>query len=79
VSYFREMLEGAGFEVSSYSGRGMYGRQCPSVTASSWQEFVSLLLQATEDVDTDLISLCHTDSMGYDTVFYWPSEDWIDA
>lgn len=84
-----ELLNLAGFEASCYSGRGMLGRQCVSTTAptSSLFNLGIRLAQAAvrkercgddaQMVLDDLGELSpRTDSMGHDTVLYFPDVDW---
>lgn len=33
--------ENLGYEVRDYSGRGMFGRQCPGVTVDNANEFIA--------------------------------------
>lgn len=66
---------------SDYSGRGMYGASCFGIVSdgSGWNLVQSLMeLRAdaededlAEDLQTLLDSEPSTDSMGYDTIYYW--------
>lgn len=38
---FTEKAEELGYEVKTYSGRGMFGRQCPSVTVENPNDFIA--------------------------------------
>lgn len=65
-------------EVRRYSGRGMYGAECPGVIleGSLIGAAVDLLL-LTEDRDEQeaigkVIRGAKTDSMGVDTILYFP-------
>ncbi len=65
-----------------YSGRSMYGRKCFGVVVSSVSEFVQFILEcaaiATDDNEMGLDALTRathdakSDSMGYDTIYYFP-------
>lgn len=57
-----------------YSGRGMFGRECPSVYAQSFQE-LSQLIAECDSVEQAawLLEYARTDSMGRGIVIYWPS------
>jgi len=60
-----------------YSGRGMFGRQCLSVTTEDGQDPISLLADLVSDCDDTkeaarLLRGARTDSMGRETVIYWP-------
>ena len=64
-------LEDAGYEPRSYSGRGMFGRTCVSVSGdiSIWE--------IARNIDQDIhIPNPSTDSMGLGTVLYWPTYPW---
>ena len=47
-------------EVFAYSGRGMYGRECPAITSD----------YRIDEFEED--SSIHKDSMGLGTVYYMP-------
>ncbi len=38
---FKERAEELGYEVEDYSGRGMFGRTCPSVTVDNYLDFIA--------------------------------------
>jgi hypothetical protein len=72
---------------TSYSGRGMYGKSCVGITGSKYicmssiSEIITTLAKAltNQEIDIDTFSghvqtlLNHkTDSMGYETIVYWP-------
>lgn len=75
------IIEGAGYTARSYSGRGMYGRSCLGVVASNVLEmFADMLNEVDTSAEEDEISLVGdmmrnavTDSMGRDTIVYWPN------
>lgn len=75
------IIECAGYTARSYSGRGMYGRSCLGVVASNVLEMFADMLNevdgsADEDevlVVADLMRAAVTDSMGRDTIVYWPN------
>lgn len=76
----QQIIEGMGYEVTRYSGRGMYGAECPAFTVEDGQEFgavAEIALAMLEDVAENII--CRTwrharmDSMGRDdVVIYFP-------
>ena len=82
-STLQEVLERAGYETSSYSGRGMYGKTCIScVIQSNIGVFFSRILFSVsgdacerEDVAEAFIDM-KTDSLGYDTVVYFPGTEY---
>ena len=62
-------LKLAGFEPTSYSGRGMFGRQCVAVSdVSLWD-----LAKATGQLD---VSQPYEDTLGRGKVFYWQYMPW---
>ncbi len=38
---FKREAEELGYEVKQYSGRGMFGRECPSVTVENYLDFIA--------------------------------------
>lgn len=81
VKQFIEALEDANFEVKSYSGRGMYGKSCVSVSqredeeTSAW-EIARELFNRDHDCIFDDVPEPRQDSLGLGMVFYWPSYEW---
>lgn len=63
-----------------YSGRGMYGKTCAAVTFPNAQAIYQFFTQlgyysATDDASrdlSDLVNASRTDSMGMDTIVYFP-------
>lgn len=79
-SELTEALRSVDLEPQSYSGRGMYGRQCVSVQGPSQKDMISRIVMcglAPEQVG-HLIQMSHSDSMGLGVVVYWPSIEWIE-
>jgi hypothetical protein len=82
-----EVLESRFEDVrTDYSGRGMYGSECFGIVSdgSGWtlaQSLSEMLADAREaeyyDLEADLETLLEreptTDSMAFDTIFYWPN------
>lgn len=77
-----QLLENAGFEPRSYSGRGMYGKQCLAVEAGSPFDILSAVLEVVswsdtpkEDADTlaKAFKCVRTDSLGLGVVVYFPN------
>ena len=81
VEKFIEALEDAGYEPKSYSGRGMYGKSCVSVSGdedervSAWEIAKSLWWNAPDGEAMD-IPEPRQDSLGLGIVLYWPSFEW---
>lgn len=90
----QNILEDCGYETDCYSGRGMGGKYCLSITvqfdsiekviAKSSMMFAS---QVDEKLSLDdptikefirVISSVKSDRMGRDNVYYWPSQQWVD-
>lgn len=67
-------LVDCGNEARSYSGRGMYGKQCVSVDLDGdgdlWNLAIALSRRGIEPGQP------HTDSMGRGIVAYWPRIAW---
>lgn len=57
------LIEAAGYEPRSYSGRGMYGKQCLGVDLPKIAHLVKL----------GGVPLPTTDSMGLGIIAYWPN------
>lgn len=81
----RQILETAGYETSAYSGSGMYGEECLSVTVerSPFKLFSDVLDALSEESDADVVNEeigavskafrgAREDSMGRSTVVYFP-------
>ncbi len=79
----QEMLEEFGIETRSYSGRGMYGKECLGVDIGrgGLGEFISNVIEATqsqvgaENIDdiSEAFRGMSTDSMGLGMIVYFPS------
>ncbi len=74
----QQFIEECGFETRSYSGRGMFGKECLGVTIEdSLLHFVAELLDLAEEM-SDVKNLAtalqnaRTDSMGLGTIIYFP-------
>lgn len=76
------LIQDAGYEVRSYSGRGMSGKECLGVDLDPNQtimEFFADLLDACPqdegfalDIISDALRIAKTDSMGLGSIVYWP-------
>ncbi len=77
------LIEEAGFECCSYSGRGMYGKQCLGVVLEGPHELdqlVSGVMEACAQLNAYALPLCSAamedmcwDNMGLGTIYYWPN------
>ncbi len=71
VEELLEVASDLGIEASdTYSGRGMYGATCFSITGNTG-DLVKFLRALPDEVGDELVDPS-TDSMGLDIVFYWP-------
>lgn len=66
MSDVRERLVALGLQPRSYSGRGMFGRECVAV----------YLEQGVHPGDLELPAGWRQDQLGLGTVVYWPSLAW---
>jgi hypothetical protein len=73
-----DILENAGFEPRSYSGRGMSGRQCVGVTVPDVKAAYGLLIRECDygSDAADLIDAAREDNMGRSFILYWPRVAW---
>lgn len=78
-----ELLEDAGCEVRSYSGRGMYGMECVGFTVGEPGAVLGIVADIVAEVEDEdklevarLFRASHTDSMGTGTVIYFPRMKW---
>jgi hypothetical protein len=73
-----EVLMGSGYTPKSYSGRGMYGKCCVSISedgVTAWEIAKNLWY----DVDTYMhvdVPEPRQDQLGLGIVLYWPSYEW---
>jgi hypothetical protein len=69
-----DAIEDAGFEAQAYSGRGMSGKQCVGVVVEGdddlWEIAQDFAISGLE------IQAPRTDSLGLDTILYWPNVLW---
>jgi hypothetical protein len=87
------LIEEAGYEARSYSGRGMYGRQCVGAELERSMSAFTFALELTraaldsatsEDPAGEVYELIDqltqlrtsSDSMGLDTILYFPDVKW---
>ena len=79
----QDIIEMAGYETRSYSGRGMYGKECLAFTTeretSSFAvaaDLIAAAIDAGEDFIEPVLAAMRgvkTDSLGRGAVFYFPS------
>jgi hypothetical protein len=78
------------FDLRSYSGRGMYGKQCLAVTGATLGEVVAVLVSQAIEKAEDILNKglvydvekaageIKTDSLGMGIVVYFPSVPYND-
>lgn len=76
-----DFLEGLNYQPHSYSGRGMYGKECVAVVVEDVWAFIATVGEDVDDgFNWSLLRRTHTDGMGRgDVVLYWPSLEWPEA
>ena len=91
LKLLKSLIEAAGYEAYSYSGRGMFGRKCVGLTCPDVNTAIADLFEAVFDASGDHdecmdihTALCEvirksaSDSMGLDKVLYFKSVEWQD-
>jgi hypothetical protein len=86
---FDDIVSDAGYELESYSGRGMYGAQCASIRMNVDEAPYQIMARITEavldhrheeiDIERDWLKLMaqtRTDSLGLGIVLYWTNMAW---
>ena len=81
----KQVFEEAGYEIRSYSGRAMYGRECLGVDTedSPWTVATNCIttcvaLEIDFDDFIDSVGKPRTDSMGRGYILYFPDVVWED-
>lgn len=90
-SELQEIVEDAGFDVRSYSGRGMYGKKCLSFNLEQEENEFDAMLKLSESIQsyvehsddglefedvTQYFMGAKSDSMGLGMVIYFPNIEW---
>lgn len=77
---FVELLTIAGYDVTSYSGRGMYGKSCVGVRVANDAEMLVMTANVAIECDAaqreelpDIVSNAKTDNMGRGLIVYFPN------
>ena len=87
---FKETIEDSGYSVRSYSGRGMYGKNCLGFETSRYQNSIQAVAeiigslaetcQFDEDLELqdfiEMFSDVQQDSMGLGQIIYFPDISW---
>lgn len=76
VARLIEALESEGYDPSSYSGRGMYGKSCVAVRNVTVWEIAKTLFTEEYDGEFDDLPEPQQDQLGRGIVLYWPSYAW---
>lgn len=81
---FREVIEEVGYETRSYSGRGMYGKECLAFECDSGDELkavAEIVASCAEEDQAEAVKnfkTAKTDGMGLGVVIYFPRLLWIE-
>ena len=93
LEFVKALREHLNYEPRSYSGRGMFGKKCLGVVCNNPTNVVLELIsffaenvsgQSAKETCEDVVELCEMlrgssqDSMGHDTIIYWPNIEWKD-
>ncbi len=73
VKRFIEALKHEGYNPKSYSGRGMFGKECVSVSDEDMSAWVLANYLGRVGIYTPEP---RQDSLGLDIVLYWPQYEW---
>jgi len=85
MKQLQRILEANGYSCQSYSGRAMYEKKCLGVVISSEQSqfemglMVGLGLENAWSGDVNAIKNVRSDSMGMDTIIYWPNIEYDES
>jgi hypothetical protein len=79
IEFDLELIEELSFDfdvakLRTYSGRGMYGKVCMGLVGGAG-DLVNFVLEVAQTRDFDFaqeLDNVSTDSMAFDTIFYWP-------
>lgn len=84
----QSLLENASLDVTSYSGRGMYGKECLGVTIGSIGEFMTSYtmalfgyydeLNGAHDEVVGAVQCLRIDSLGMGIIVYFPNVPFTD-
>ena len=81
LAQLKNAIENSDYEARSYSGRGMYGRNCLGITCENPLSCIlDILFNADSNTVEDVIELlrkdCRQDNMGLDMIVYFPNIKW---
>lgn len=75
IALLTDQAEAVDLSAGSYSGRGMYGARCFSISgefSEVWSAVMAAQADLTDEGSGDLIPPPRQDSMGLGIVWYWP-------
>lgn len=72
----KKIINDAGYEARSYSGRGMYGKECVGVTCDNQVDLIFDMMDHASRNQIKELKGCKTDSMGRSIIVYWPNVAW---
>jgi hypothetical protein len=79
----QDILMANEMDCYSYSGRCMYGKKCLGVTVKDIMKVFAALIESSDEDNKSEIAHCveraRRDSMGYDTVVYFPNITYDDS
>lgn len=70
-----EVLDQIGYDYSPYSGRFMYGKECPAVECDDLTEMFKMFVEASSNSYDTALRMARTaryDSLGRGYIVYWP-------
>lgn len=72
MHWIQSELETQGHTTRQYSGRGMYGQQCLSVSIDTMSDAFGVMAMLGAASEGQSVPMPRTDSMGKGLVMYWP-------
>lgn len=82
-SILQDVLEQLGYEVRSYSGRGMYGARCLGVVVDADVPIFKVGMEVGAELErccngrwSDSFEKARTDNLGLGTILYFPSVEY---
>ena len=86
-SQLQTMLESLDFgDVRSYSGRGMYGKECLAITGANLGALIGYLVESASELGEEVgystiraLEGIKQDSLGMGNVYYFPSVEYVEA
>jgi hypothetical protein len=79
IEIAKEIAESCCATWRSYSGRGMYGRQCFGIVTDNGLSFVQELAYTCGEEGLRMPERINSDSMGLDMIVYWPGVEFTMA